>query len=158
MGQERVKRECKSKQLTESKQIWLLQIKDLKPDADFITEHIPSLLKFTTHITMPRLKKVKISKRIYLFKKKIQLRYLWLKVRYECIIQAERQKDNTGLQIIEYVVKDALRQPKYTKKCISSCIIPIRSHHPRATVLYYSFCDTCVSQAGKRSPIRRILV
>lgn len=56
--------------------------------------------------------------------------FLWLKAYYEFIIQAENQADDTGLQIAEYVVKDTLRNTKYTKKSIGSCIISIRSYHP----------------------------
>lgn len=82
----------------------------------------------------------------------------WLKAYYELIIQAEWQADDTGLQMIEYVVKDTLRNTKYTKKCISSCIIPIRSSHPCVTGLHCSFCDIYLSQAGKRSPIRKTQV
>lgn len=84
--------------------------------------------------------------------------FLWLEAYCELIIQAEKQADDTGLQITEYVVKDSLRNTKYTKKCISSCIIPTRSYHPCVTELHCSFCDIYISQAGKRSPIRMILV
>lgn len=84
--------------------------------------------------------------------------FLWLKAYYEFTIQAEKQTDDTGLQITEYVVKDTLRNTKYTKKRISLCIIPIRSNHPCVTGLHCCFCGTYVSQAGKRSPIRMILV
>lgn len=52
VGQERVKQECKLKQLTKLTNIWLLQVKDLNPDADFITEHILSLLKLSANITV----------------------------------------------------------------------------------------------------------
>lgn len=103
--------------------------KRLNSDADFVTDHILSLLTFSTNITVQTQKEVKTSK-LYTSKKKKSKMFLWLKAYYEFIIQAEKQVDDTGLQIAEYVVKDTLRNTKYTKKSISSCIIPIRSYHP----------------------------
>lgn len=52
VGQERVKHECKFKQSTKITKIWFLQIEDLNPDADFIIEHMPSLLKLSTNVTV----------------------------------------------------------------------------------------------------------
>lgn len=57
VGQERVKHECKFKQSTKITKIWFLQIEDLNPDADFIIEHMPSLLKLSRNVTVQTQKK-----------------------------------------------------------------------------------------------------
>lgn len=76
------------KQWTKITKIWLLQVKELNPDADIITEHIPSLLKFSTNIIVQIQKGVK-SNKLYTLKKKKKTQtkmFLWLKAYYEFII------------------------------------------------------------------------